>query len=456
MKSNASITFLGAAGTVTGSKTLLEFGGKRVLIDCGLFQGLKNLRVQNWAEFPVKPSTVDAVILTHAHLDHCGYLPKLVREGFNGPIHCTPPTADLTKIILEDSAKIQEEEANRANRYGYTSHEEAKPLYTLDHVKQTLPLLVEHEYSEWVLLDTDLKFQLHNAGHILGSAIVEMVFGDKTIVFSGDLGTFEPLLLTPPKHLKRADYIVTESIYGDRLHPQIKAIDELKSAVLRADQKNGILIIPTFAVERAQEIIYILTQLKFQESIPDIPIFLDSPMGANATEVFLKHPGWHTLGEKRCKEMCQNIIVVRDIQQSKSVLNSDSPKIVLAGSGMVTGGRVLHYLAKHIGNPESTVLLAGFQAAGTRGRQMQEGVHEVKFFGQWHRVRAEIIQTAGLSAHADQNDLLKWLGQFDKTTKKIFINHGEPMASHSLKLKIQDVLHVDSQVAENGVKNELG
>lgn len=451
MEAKASLTFFGAAGTVTGSKTLFEYSGKKILIDCGLFQGLKNLRLQNWDDFPIKASSIDAIILTHAHLDHCGYLPKLVREGFHGPIHCTPPTADLTKIILEDSAKIQEEEADRANRYGYTSHDEAKPLYTLDNVKDTLPLLVKHEFSEWVLLDNDLKFQLHNAGHILGSAVVELVFGERTIVFSGDLGTYKPLLLNPPKHLKRADFVVIESTYGDRLHPKKEAIEELKEAVLKADGKNGILIIPTFAVERAQEIIYLLTLLQSQDAIPDLPIFLDSPMGANATEVFLNHPGWHTLGEKRCKEMCNNIIIVKDIQQSKSVLNSDSPKIVLAGSGMISGGRVLHYLAKHISNPETTVLLAGFQAEGTRGRQLQEGVHEIKFFGQWHSVKAEIIQTASLSAHADQNDILKWLGQFDKTTKKIFINHGEPMASHSLKLKVQDVLEIECQIAESRV-----
>ena len=451
----ATLTFYGAAGTVTGSKTLFEYAGKKVLIDCGLFQGLKNLRLQNWADFPIKASAIDAVILTHAHLDHCGYLPKLVREGFSGPIHCTPPTADLTKIILEDSAKIQEEEADRANRYGYTSHAEAKPLYTVDNVKQTLPLLVRHEFSEWVLLDNEIKFQMHNAGHILGSALVELKFGEQTIVFTGDLGTYHPLLLNPPKHLKRADYIETESTYGDRLHPEREAIEELKEAVLKADSKNGVLIIPTFAVERAQEIIYLLTLLKYQDLIPEIPVFLDSPMGANATEVFLNHPGWHTLGEKRCKEMCHNIIIVKDIQQSKSILNSNSPKIVLAGSGMVSGGRVLHYLANHISNPETRVLLAGFQAEGTRGRQLQEGVHEIKFFGQWHSVKAEIIQTAGLSAHADQNDIMKWLGQFDKTTKKVFINHGEPMASHSLKLKIKDVLNLESQVVESGTTYSL-
>lgn len=450
-----SLTFLGAVGTVTGSKTVLRTNDKVVLIDCGLFQGLKDLRLQNWEPLPINPAEIDEVILSHGHLDHCGYLPKLVKDGFRGPIHCTFPTVDLCKIILEDSAKIQEEEAARANKYGYSSHKEAKPLYTLKDVADMIPHLVGHNYSEWVLIDEVTKFQFHNAGHILGSALVEMVSGEIKLVFSGDIGTHDPMLLSPPKHLKQADYIVIESTYGDRLHPEQSAFDAIKNAVQSADRKNGILIIPTFAVERAQEIIYILSQLKEQNLIPDLPVFLDSPMGANATEVFLRYPEWHKLGESRCKAMCNAINIVADAKHSKAVLENDSPKIVLAGSGMVTGGRVLYYLAKHISNPQSTVLLAGFQAEGTRGRQLQEGVHEIKFFGKWHRVNAEIIQTATLSAHGDQADLLEWLGKFNERTKGVFINHGEPNAAHTLKLKIEDSLGFEATIAKPGVKYRL-
>ncbi len=446
--SKCTLSFFGAAGTVTGSKTLVTFNGKRVLIDCGLFQGLKALRTQNWQDFPIPPKEIDEVILTHAHLDHCGYLPKLVNQGFSGPIHCTQPTAYLVKIILEDSAKIQEEESDRANRLGYTSHAEAKPLYTLQDVQNVLPLLVGHEYSEWVLINPTFKFQLHTAGHILGSAMIEMEVGEKTIVFSGDLGTSEPLLLTPPKHLKRANLLVLESTYGDRLHPETPAYDDVKIAVLSAAKKNGTLIIPTFAVERAQEIIYLLTLLKANGDIPDLPVFLDSPMGINATKVFLKYPSWHAIGEKRCQDMCNGIHLIKDAAHSRSVQADDSPKIVLAGSGMITGGRVLHYLYKHISNPESTLLLAGFQAAGTRGRQIQEGANEIKFFGTWHPVRMEVFQTASLSAHADQADLIDWTAQFDKHLTKVLLNHGEPMASHTLALQIQDKLGISAEVAQ--------
>ncbi|MEX2596858.1 MAG: MBL fold metallo-hydrolase [Salibacteraceae bacterium] len=454
-KSQTTLQFLGAAGTVTGSKTLISHQDKKVLIDCGLFQGLKELRLKNWEDFEVNPSTIDEVILTHAHLDHCGYLPKLVNAGFNGPIHCTSPTKDLVKIILEDSAKIQEEEADRANKYGYSSHKKAKPLYNSEDVARVLPLLVTHEYSEYFFVSTEMKFQFHNAGHILGAAIIEAEIGAKKIVFSGDIGTYQPLLLTPPKHLKEADYIVIESTYGDRLHPEILPEEEIKQAILKADEKNGILIIPTFAVERAQEIIYLISVLKSKDAIPDIPVFLDSPMGANATEVFLKYPTWHKLGEQRVKQMCSEIHIVKNIAQSISIREDEGRKIILAGSGMITGGRVLHHLSKHISNPKTTVLLAGFQAAGTRGRQLQEGVHEIKFFGKWHQVKAEIIQISSLSAHGDQNDMLKWLGQFGNNPRKVFINHGEANASHTFKLKIQDALGLKAQTVQHLEKVEL-
>lgn len=449
------LTFYGAAGTVTGSKTLLSYNEKRVLVDCGLFQGLKELRGRNWKDFDIPPREIDEVIITHGHLDHCGYLPRLVKDGFNGPIHCTHPSIDLIKIILEDSAKIQEEEAERANRYGYTSHKEAKPLYPLEDVQRVLPLLVGHDYSEWVIIDPDISFQLHNAGHILGSSMVEMKVNDKTIVFSGDLGQEDPLLLESPKLIKHADYVVLESTYGDRLHPETPAIEELEAAIHAADKKNGILIIPTFAVERAQEIIYLISELKNANRIPDIPVFLDSPMGINATKVFLKYPSWHAIGEQRCKEMCHSIYIIKDAEHSRKVREDNAPKIVLAGSGMLTGGRVLHHLDKHIDNPETTLLLAGFQAEGTRGRQLQEGLHEVKFFGNWRKVKIEIHHTTGLSAHADQNDLIDWVAHIKNRPSRIFLNHGESMACHTLALKLKDTLGLEVTEASPGVRYAL-
>lgn len=441
------IVFYGGAGTVTGSKILLTYQNRKILIDCGLFQGLKHLRQKNWEELPIAASEIDEVILTHAHLDHCGYLPRLVKQGFTGPIHATEPTIELAQIILEDSGKIQEEEAEDANIRAYTKHEKALPLYDVEDAKRVAKFFVAHKNSEMVLLGDDFKFQFHHSGHILGGAMVELIAGDKTIVFSGDIGQEEPLLLYPPKRMRNADLVVLESTYGDRLHFNEDPKSLLRETIANTYINGGILFIPTFAVERAQEILYLLSLLIEENAIPDIPIYLDSPMAVKATHVFYDFPDWHTLSSEAVQKLQDEVTLVSDYKESMRLVEDKESKIVLAGSGMITGGRILHYLERHIGNPANTILLAGFQAVGTRGHSLANGAQEIKFFGDWHTVKANIVQMHSLSAHGDQNDLLNWLSEFKISPKKVLLNHGEPSASHQLELKIQDELKIDAETA---------
>jgi metallo-beta-lactamase family protein len=443
-----TLQFLGAAGTVTGSKTLLDYDGKRLLVDCGLFQGLKELRLRNWAKFPFDPATVSNLLLTHAHLDHCGATPLLTKKGYAGDIHCTRPTEVLTEIILKDSAKIQEEEAERANRHGYSKHHPAKPLYDLKDVKQCRPLFVNHQYHEWVILDEFAKFQFRNAGHILGSAMVELRLADKTLLFTGDLGRKAPLLLAPPEHPKSADVLVIESTYGDRLHEEKDAKEDLHDVIMETVHKGGILMVPTFAVERAQELIYLLSQLKREGRLPGVPVYLDSPMGVSATEVMMRSPGWHDLSREEVGEMDSVVRLITDAKTSRAIVADTNPKIVLAGSGMITGGRIVHYLNRYLGEERNTVLLVGFQAAGTRGRALEEGATELKFFGQFHPVKAEVRKITSLSAHADQSEIMDWLRHFKKAPEQVFLNHGEPHASDALRVKIEHELGWNVRVAQ--------
>jgi metallo-beta-lactamase family protein len=443
-----TLQFLGAAGTVTGSKTLLTYDDKRLLVDCGLFQGLKELRLQNWAKFPFDPATLSNLLLTHAHLDHCGAIPLLTKKGYAGDIHCTRPTEVLTEIILKDSAKIQEEEAERANRHGYSKHHPAKPLYDLKDVERCRPLFINHQYHEWVILDEFAKFQFRNAGHILGSAMVELRIEDKTLLFTGDLGRKAPLLLDPPEHPKSADVLVIESTYGDRLHEEKDAKEELHDVIMETVHKGGILMVPTFAVERAQELIYLLSQLKREGRLPGVPVYLDSPMGVSATEVMMRSPDWHRLSREEIGEMDSVVRLITDAKTSRAIVADTNPKIVLAGSGMITGGRIVHYLNRYLGEERNTVLLVGFQAAGTRGRALEEGATELKFFGQFHPVKAEVRKITSLSAHADQGEIMDWLRHFKKAPEQVFLNHGEPHASDALRVKIKHELGWNVRVAQ--------
>lgn len=412
-----------------------------------MFQGLKRLRLKNWEPSGIPVDQLNAVLLTHAHLDHCGYLPVLVREGFKGPIHCTTPTEALVGIILKDSAKIQEEEAERANHYGYTIHHPARPLYDLEDVMHCLPLMVPHEFHQWQNLDDQFRFQFRNAGHILGSAMIEIQMGEHSILFTGDLGTQHPLLLPPPEKVAAVDTLVVESTYGDREHTDGDAKATLHKIIWETYQKDGDLIIPTFAVERAQELLFLLSELKVEKQLPDVPIYLDSPMGVSATAVMLRSSEWHTLSNAQIQAMDHVADLIVDVKASKEAVADPRPKIVLAGSGMITGGRVLHYLDKGLSDPRNTVLLVGYQAEGTRGRTLENGAQELKFFGSYHPVRAAIKKMDYLSGHADQRDILDWLRQFKQAPKNVLINHGEPHSSDALRTKIHHELGWNCEVA---------
>lgn len=431
------ITFLGGAGTVTGSKILIENASKKILVDCGLFQGLKELRQKNWEPFPLEASSIHEVILTHAHLDHCGYLPLLVRNGFKGPIHCSKPTLHLAEIILLDSAKIQEEDADRATRHAYTKHGKALPLYTIEEAQSCLKNFVSHELHEWVIVDSSIKFQFLNNGHILGSCFVDMRINDRKIIFSGDIGRTKPMLLYPPQKISEANIIIMESTYGDRTHDSKKVKDELLDVILETIERKGILMIPTFAVERAQELIYLLYLLREEEKLPMIPIFLDSPMGINSTNVYLEFEEWQNLSHYHLSHMYNQITFINSIEKSRGTVFDKKPKIVLAGSGMMEGGRILHYMNNHLDNARNTLLFVGYQGEGTRGRAILEGAKEIKFFGQYRKVRCQIREISSLSAHGDQNEMINWLRNFKTKPEYVFLNHGEPHQTDALRQKIE-------------------
>lgn len=442
------LTFLGGAGTVTGSKTLLEVDYNSFLIDCGLFQGLKELRKKNWDALPIDLANLTCVFLTHAHLDHSGYLPVLVKNGYVGPIYCTKPTKDLTKIILLDSGKIQKEDAKRANKYNYTKHKPAKPLYNIEDAEEAIKRIKSVGFNKWHILNETIQFKFVNSGHILGSAFLLLKVNGKTIVFSGDIGRKHPIILNPYEYIEQADYLVVESTYGNRLHKNSLINSELLNCILHTYSKGGTLIIPTFSVERAQEIIYLLSVLKQEKKLPNIPIYLDSPMGVDATKIYYSHTKHHKLSENDIKNMQSTVQLISDVHASRAIVNDTSPKIVMAGSGMITGGRVLHYLDKLISNKKNSILIVGFQAEGTRGRALLLGDNELKFFGKYHKINAEIFKINEFSGHADQNELMDWLNHFNPPPKLTFINHGEPHQSQALKTKIKSQLQWKCTIAK--------
>ncbi|MCE2713415.1 MAG: MBL fold metallo-hydrolase [Cryomorphaceae bacterium] len=431
------ISFLGGAGTVTGSKTLIEAGSKKVIVDCGLFQGLKELRKHNWEDFPVDPESIDEVILTHAHLDHCGYLPLLVKNGFKGPIHCSLPTKRLCEIILLDSAKIQEEDAERANTHGYTKHKKALPLYGVNDVYECLKLFTYHELHEWVILGNSLKFQFLNNGHILGSCFVDLRFNAKKIFFSGDIGRPLPRLLYPPKKIQETDILIMESTYGDRTHEIDDAKDELLKVIMETWNRKGILMIPSFAVERTQELLYLLYLLREEDKLPAMPVYLDSPMGVKSTHVYNEYPEWQNISHFNLNRMYDHVTFVSSAEQSRKVVQNVKPKIVIAGSGMMEGGRILHYLNNHLEEEKNTLLFVGFQGEGTRGRAILEGAKEIKFFGEYRKVRCQVKEITSLSAHADQMEMIEWMRNIEKAPTHVFLNHGEPHQTDALRQKIE-------------------
>ncbi len=433
-----SIQFLGAAETVTGSKHLLKTPELNILVDCGLFQGIKSLRLKNWEKLPIDIQSIDVVLITHAHLDHCGYIPALVKYGYKGKFLMTPPTRDLVEIILRDSAKIQEEDAKRAKEDKYSKHENAQPLYTEKDVEKALPQFETKLDIEWVELSENISFRFLKNGHILGSSFIELHCFGKKIVFSGDIGRFNNDLLADPTPIEEADFLIMESTYGDRNHPDKHSIDELEEVILDTIQKGGTLLIPSFAVERAQEIMYLINVLKEQKRIPQLPVYLDSPMGASATEVFLNYPNWHKLTREQTHLIDKHITIIREFQDTFKVLKNEQSKIIIAASGMLTGGRILTYLKEFASDPINTILQVGFQGEGTRGRALKEGVKELKLHGKYFQVEAEVKHIDSMSGHADQHEMLAWLKGFKKKPQKLFMVHGEPQAQNIFRVKIKD------------------
>ncbi|MCG2610682.1 MBL fold metallo-hydrolase [Flavobacterium sp. SM15] len=432
------IQFLGAAGTVTGSKTLVESGGIRILIDCGLFQGGHELRQQNWEPLPVLPSTIDFVLLTHGHLDHCGWLPILVNQGFEGKIYCTSPSKAITQLILMDSAKIQEEEAERANKEHYSKHNPAEPLYTVEEAEKVLPYFRVIQKDQEFNLDAEITARYFYAGHILGACSIELTLEGKKLVFSGDIGRDNDDLLFPAIKPKQADYVFLESTYGNKLHPDNDPKEELAEYINEAFEKGGNVVIPSFAVERAQAVMYLIWQLKKEGRIPDMPYIIDTPMGIEMLQLFTENRQWHKLRIDQCEEMCKIFSMITEYEDTIAAIYDDQPKVVIAASGMLTGGRVLSYLERYIVRPETTVVIVGYQAEGTRGRKLLEGEKELKIYGKYYPVEAKIVEIEGLSAHGDQKDLLEWLSELEQKPETVFLVHGETEALRTLKNVIEE------------------
>ena len=444
------LTFLGAAGTVTGSKHLLDTGEGRLLVDCGLFQGPRDLREINWQPLPIPASSIDAVILTHAHLDHSGYLPKLVKEGFAGPIYATVATRDVAELILLDSAHLQEKDAEFANRHGYSRHKPALPLYGTRDAEAALEQFQAVSFHEKVKLGDGSSLLFRRAGHILGAATVELQANGQTMIFSGDLGRFNDPIMVDPEQIEHADHLIVESTYGDRIHPNVDPGVMLKDVIDRTVRRGGTVLIPSFAIGRTQSLLYHLWLLKMTGELKLVPIYVDSPMAIDATDLMSAHMADHRLQPAACHEAFSMATYVRDTDGSKALSASRMPKVIISASGMATGGRVLHHIKAFGGNSRNTILFAGFQAPGTRGRALVDGMREVKIHGDWIEIRAEIADLTMLSAHADSNELLRWVSGFDTRPKKTFIVHGEPASSAALRDRIEAELGSECAIPRLG------
>ena len=435
-----SIRFLGATGTVTGSKYLLEAAGKKLLVDCGLFQGFKQLRLRNWASLPLQPAALSAVVLSHAHLDHSGYLPLLVRNGFAGKIYCSGATYDLCRILLPDAGRLQEEEADYANRSGFSKHKPALPLYTGEDAERSLKSFAPVGFGEEIGLD-GLRAKLLPAGHILGAAIVTIGDGKRKIVFSGDLGRPNDPIMVPPAPVGSADYLVLESTYGNRRHDPEDPRAKLGRVIRKTVERGGIVVIPSFAVGRAQSLLYYIHALKSEGAIPaDLPVYLNSPMASDATQVYRKHRAEHRLNVEACRAMCGAAAIVNTPEESRRLNEMRGPMVVIAASGMATGGRVVHHLKAFAPNPRNTILFSGFQAGGTRGAAILAGAESVKIHGAYVPIRAEVAVIDNLSAHADCAEILDWLKTFEHPPRETFVTHGEPAAADALRHRVEESL----------------
>lgn len=445
-RTSTSLSFLGAAGTVTGSKTLLKHQQHRVLIDAGLFQGFKNLRQLNWLPMPIDVKQLSAVALTHAHIDHSGALPLLVRQGYRGPIYTSAATADVASVLLIDSAKLQQEEAEYANRHHTSKHHPAKPLYTIEDVEQTLKLFEPMPFGDWQEILPGVSAKLQYASHILGAASIRLQVDGQEFVFSGDLGHAEAPILGAPEPLGAADYVVMESTYGNRRHPVADPKHALASVIRATIERGGAVLLPAFAVGRAQVLLHTIDTMIKSGEIPNVPVFLDSPMAVRVTELYKRHHADHKLSHQGIKDVFRVAKMVQTVEQSKALNEFRYPRIIISASGMATGGRVLHHLRTLVEDHRNAIVFAGFQAAGTRGARMVAGEQTVRVFGQDLTIKAKVHAIEGLSAHADADQLMQWLKTATREPKRIFLNHGEPEASETLRLRIARELGIDCVV----------
>lgn len=450
-----TFTSLGGAGTVTGSKHLLEHDGRRILVDCGLFQGLKNLRELNWAQLPVDPASIDAVVLTHAHLDHSGYLPSLVRDGFRGPIVCTAATRDVAELILKDSGHLQEKDAEYANRKGFSRHSPALPLYGVRDAERAMTFFSPVATHTPVDLPGGARLTFRRAGHILGAATAEIGWAGRRVVFSGDLGRYDDPVMVDPEPVPAADFVVVESTYGNRRHEPGDTTDLLGDVIERTARRGGSVIIPAFAIGRAQSLLYHLWRLKQAGRIGLVPVYLDSPMAIDATALLHAYRGDHRLPPAVCQAVCAVATYTRDVEASKAIMTNPVPKVIISASGMATGGRVLHHLKALGPDRRNTVVISGFQAPGTRGRALADGARELKIHGQWIPVHAEVVDLPMLSAHADADEILRWLRGFRRAPRSTFIVHGEPAASDALRVRLGRELGWSASVPLQGQVFEL-
>lgn len=440
--------FLGATGTVTGSRFLVQHGTQRVLIDCGLYQGLKDLRLRNWDAFPVPPASVQTLLLTHAHLDHSGYLPRFAREGFSGPIITTSASRDLADILLRDSATIMEEEAEHAGRGGWSKHKKPLPLYTVEDVEALARRFKTAKWHETMHLNASARAVFYRAGHILGAASIRLEMGGTSILFSGDLGRKNDPLLPDPESPPDADYIVMESTYGNRLHDEHDPLDELATWLDKAYRRGGSILIPAFAVGRVQTLMHQLWKLRSSGRLPPFEIWVDSPMASRVTGLYRNHCDEHRFSDEQCRELFEIAQFTETRDESIALQSSTRQRLVISASGMATGGRVLFHLANMLGDERNLVLFAGYQAAGTRGADLVAGKPQIKIHGRFIDVKAEVVGLKGQSAHADAAELTDWVSRMNKPPKRIYLVHGEPDAAKDLQKRMHDKLGVDVVVPD--------
>lgn len=430
---------------MTGSRYLIEAGDKRVLVDCGLFQGYKNLRERNRDDFPVPADTIDYILLTHAHLDHSGYVPAMIRQGFKGKILCTTGTAELLSIMWPDSAYLLQEEAERANRKGYTKHSPATPIYTLAEVERALQLIQTVGFNKRVDLGSNISAEFHHAGHILGAASLQLRVNETSIHFSGDLGRTDDPLMNPPAKYAGSDILVVESTYGDKSHPKVDSAQELRDGIKPILERGGTVVIPAFAVGRTQALMLHIWRLMERGEIPKVPVYVNSPMAKNATEMYHRHQEEHRVDTSEFEAMYEVARMVQTVEESKELNENKAAKIIIAASGMMTGGRVLHHVKAFGTDPRNAIVITGYQAGGTRGRLLAEGSKTLRIFGQDVEITAQVIQLQSMSGHADSDQVLAWMKTADTKPKMTYVTHGEPAASDRLRFRIGSELHLKAR-----------